>query len=70
MQQIQLPLFNHTKESCVICNGKHDEETTEFSPDWYTYMCVECMHKHILKWTTKPLPDHPTSLKSTMCPNG
>ena len=48
--KVKKPLFNHTSASCVICTQKHDKEKTQFSPDWFTYMCVECMNEHAKRW--------------------
>ena len=48
--KVKKPLFNHTKASCLFCTGKNNKQTTEFSPDWYSYMCVDCMHEHAKRW--------------------
>jgi len=48
---LKKPLFNHTKQSCIICRGLHfDNIEIGYGPDWYTYMCEECMEKHSKKW--------------------
>ena len=44
------PLFNHTKSSCLICLQKNDAYEVEYSPDWFSYFCVECMEAYAKKW--------------------
>ena len=44
------PLFNHSKESCILCLEKFDRNKIEFGPDWFSYMCVECMEEHAKRW--------------------
>ncbi len=44
------PLYNKPKESCVACSEKRNLEGlenifVEYSPDWFTYMCIDCMEK-------------------------
>lgn len=47
---VKKPLFNHSKESCVLCLDKYDKNTVEFGPDWFRYMCVDCMNENAKRW--------------------
>ncbi len=50
-RKVKRPLFNHTKIACLICRDKNfDKESTELSPDWYSYLCVDCMNEHNKLW--------------------
>jgi len=44
---VKRPLFNHTKESCIICKDKSSDKLNwEYDSLWFTYMCKECMENY------------------------
>jgi hypothetical protein len=45
--KVKKPNHNVYPKSCVRCRDKLEfKYDIEYSPDWYTYMCVKCMEEH------------------------